>query len=435
MEWTSCVRREGTIFPLFGVTKSFSLCEQAFEVPFNYRNVRFVDYEWWYKTEEYEELKKVLRDVVNPPYIKRITEKHIQQGEELKKYVLELVSQGHGDLYKKLQEYIQKMHSFYGYWWMTIPAGEIIEKKVREIVEGKVEFGDLMFTTKKLELNKEQEELARIGVEGGDIENHAKQYGWITCTYHFGDALMAEDFLIKMKEMDCQKVLREIEEEEKRKEEVLERLQKELTEEEYAWIEAMHAIIYYRNYQKETVNECQHKSEPFLMQVAESLGLSREEFFGLTPYEVLEGLQNGMVTPRTGEFAIILEDGKTFLTEDVEKHTVKKEVEDVNSFAGSPACPGKVEGTVRVIMKKEELADFKEGEILVTSMTSIDYVHAMRKAKGIITDEGGITCHAAIFSRELGIPCVIGTKDATKVLKTGDVVEVDATKGTVRKTI
>jgi pyruvate,water dikinase len=65
-------------------------------------------------------------------------------------------------------------------------------------------------------------------------------------------------------------------------------------------------------------------------------------------------------------------------------------------------------------------------------MTRPEYVPLMKKAAGIITDEGGITCHAAIVSRELKIPCVIGTKIATKVLKDGDMVEVDADKGIVK---
>ena len=65
-------------------------------------------------------------------------------------------------------------------------------------------------------------------------------------------------------------------------------------------------------------------------------------------------------------------------------------------------------------------------------MTRPEFVHLMRTAKGIITDEGGIACHAAIVSRELGKPCIIGTKIATKVLKDGDLVEVDANKGIVK---
>jgi pyruvate,water dikinase len=65
-------------------------------------------------------------------------------------------------------------------------------------------------------------------------------------------------------------------------------------------------------------------------------------------------------------------------------------------------------------------------------MTRPEFVPLMKKASAIVTAEGGITCHAAIVSRELGIPCVIGTKNATKVLKTGDEIEVDAEKGIVK---
>lgn len=75
----------------------------------------------------------------------------------------------------------------------------------------------------------------------------------------------------------------------------------------------------------------------------------------------------------------------------------------------------------------------EKGEILVTVMTSPDFMVAAKKAAAIVTDEGGITCHAAIVSREMKIPCIIGTKIATKVLKDGDIVEVDADKGVVRK--
>jgi pyruvate,water dikinase len=66
-------------------------------------------------------------------------------------------------------------------------------------------------------------------------------------------------------------------------------------------------------------------------------------------------------------------------------------------------------------------------------MTTPDYFSALSKAAGIVTDEGGITCHAAIVSRELNVPCIIGTKTATQMLKDGDIVEVDANKGIVSK--
>ena len=76
--------------------------------------------------------------------------------------------------------------------------------------------------------------------------------------------------------------------------------------------------------------------------------------------------------------------------------------------------------------------DFQDGDILVTGMTRPEFVPLMKKASAIITDEGGLTCHAAIISRELNIPCIIGTKIATQVLQDGDMVEVDADKGIIR---
>lgn len=81
---------------------------------------------------------------------------------------------------------------------------------------------------------------------------------------------------------------------------------------------------------------------------------------------------------------------------------------------------------------KEALAKLRRGEILVCPMTTPDYVPAMKRAAAIITDEGGITCHAAVIARELGIPCIVGTRIATQALVNNDVVEVDASKGIVR---
>lgn len=103
-----------------------------------------------------------------------------------------------------------------------------------------------------------------------------------------------------------------------------------------------------------------------------------------------------------------------------------------SEIAGNSAYAGFVTGRVKIILSEKDFSRFKPGEILVTSMTRPEFVPLMKKAKAVITDEGGITCHAAIVSRELRIPCIIGTKTATRILKDGDLVEVDATKGAVR---
>jgi phosphohistidine swiveling domain-containing protein len=94
---------------------------------------------------------------------------------------------------------------------------------------------------------------------------------------------------------------------------------------------------------------------------------------------------------------------------------------------------GTVTGKIRIIHSPKNSDGFKKGEILVAPMTSPDYVPIMRKALAVITDVGGLMSHAAIISRELGIPCIVGTKYATKIFKNGDVVTLDISKGIVQK--
>ncbi len=111
---------------------------------------------------------------------------------------------------------------------------------------------------------------------------------------------------------------------------------------------------------------------------------------------------------------------------------IEKGEEDKGALKGQVAYRGRVSGRVRIVMRKDQIEATKEGEIIVSPMTTPDMVPAMHKAAAFVTDEGGITCHAAIIARELHKPCITGTKVATKTFKDGDMVEVDADKGVVR---
>jgi pyruvate, water dikinase len=99
--------------------------------------------------------------------------------------------------------------------------------------------------------------------------------------------------------------------------------------------------------------------------------------------------------------------------------------------SGLGASPGNASGRVRVLTNPAECAKLQDGEVLVAVMTSPDWVPAIRRASALVTDSGGMTCHAAIVGRELGIPCVVGTRTATQVLQTGALVTVDGAKGRV----
>jgi len=113
------------------------------------------------------------------------------------------------------------------------------------------------------------------------------------------------------------------------------------------------------------------------------------------------------------------------------KEEVDKSEEHEIIIQGLSASPGVGEGKAVLITGKSELSKVKSGDVLVTKMTSPDYVPAMKRASAIVTNEGGMTSHAAIVSRELGIPCVVGTEHATEKIKTGDIITVDGTHGII----
>jgi len=98
---------------------------------------------------------------------------------------------------------------------------------------------------------------------------------------------------------------------------------------------------------------------------------------------------------------------------------------------GLGGAPGSGSGTARILRSLKDAASLQDGDVLVTHMTAPDWTALMRRAAAIVTDSGGMTCHAAIVSREMGIPCVVGTGEATRVLRDGELITVDATRGLV----
>ena len=105
----------------------------------------------------------------------------------------------------------------------------------------------------------------------------------------------------------------------------------------------------------------------------------------------------------------------------------------ITELKGSIAFMGKVTGLVKIVKRKDMMDKVNEGDILVAPMTLPEFLPAMKRAAAFVTNEGGITSHAAIIARELKKPCITGTKFATHIFRDGDLVEVDAIKGIVRK--
>jgi len=143
-------------------------------------------------------------------------------------------------------------------------------------------------------------------------------------------------------------------------------------------------------------------------------------------------------SPQDTEWAI--EGNKVFMLQSrpittpissVKVESEKSEEESKELIRGLGASPGRGSGEVRVLVSPDKDNGFESGDVLVAAMTTPDWVPLMMKASAIVTDGGGVTCHAAIVSREMGLPCVVGTRNATKVLQDKMLVTVDGTHGTV----
>ena len=118
---------------------------------------------------------------------------------------------------------------------------------------------------------------------------------------------------------------------------------------------------------------------------------------------------------------------------DILDKILQKKALKAKELKGMCASPGYAKGKAKILLGIQDIDKIKEGDILVACTTRPEHLRAMKKAAAFVVEEGGVTSHAAIVSREFGIPCVIGTKIATRVFKDGDLVEVDASAGIVRK--
>ncbi len=199
---------------------------------------------------------------------------------------------------------------------------------------------------------------------------------------------------------------------------------------------------------KEYLTQSHYHLSYLLKEIAERLKINFSLIYYALPNELIEllgnkkNISNSLLESRKKDSFLISRNGESkFLNKDERKKwlpyiEVKKEKDDAKKIKkevrGMVAYRGEVEAEASIILTSRHIGDMKKGSVLITPMTSVDFVPAMRLASAIVTDLGGITSHAAIISRELKIPCVVGTKKATKIFKHGDRVKVDGSKGIVK---
>ncbi|MBI2033181.1 MAG: hypothetical protein HYT10_01820 [Candidatus Levybacteria bacterium] len=267
------------------------------------------------------------------------------------------------------------------------------------------------------------------------IQEHLQKYAWLP--YDKPDAIpyTFADILVHLQEALKNPVL-------KYKQSVLSsRIRYKLTKKQSTFIELLRKHTYYDNYAADLYGELDYLLQRYL---CKTYGVLFKDVTWYSWKELEQLYKNGkQVSPKRlalrkhyrvmvcNRKILRVYDGKTAY------HRYRPRVATVSSPVKQPflyglcAYPGRAKGHVTVVVSTNDIAKVQKGDILVAQMTRPDLIFAMRKAAAIITDTGGMTSHAAIVAREFQIPCIVGTTNATKRLKDGDLVEVRSHRGMV----
>ena len=303
-------------------------------------------------------------------------------------------------------------------------------------------------------LNIEEQKLIKLAIKQKnnkdieeDLKQHLKEFEWMA-TGHAGKKQIDIDYFKKRinelmkKELDKElKHLQEFEKETtKKKQELIEKYN--FNENALLMIEISDSIGPLRDIRKEHFVKCIYYSDDIREELGRRFNYTLKELQTLELKELLplkEGkeLDKKEIQKRLEFTFLDVKNNKYKVYSGKESMKLTKEFEeeheDIDKLEGTCASVGKVQGKVKIVFGEKGFDKMNKGDILVTGMTRPEMLPVMKKAGAIVTDEGGITCHAAIVARELKIPCVIATRIGTKVFKDDDLVEVDADKGIVKK--
>lgn len=319
-------------------------------------------------------------------------------------------------------------------------------KKPSVIQQEKLEFLNFLKEVKSTKLKLNSQRIQEF------ITNHLKKYRYMGMFYFSGQPWTEKYLLKRLKSLlnhdnsDELKRLQRVKEADLATKRLIQKYKFTLSEKKL--ITLIKEMTYSINLFDEVYNYYTYKSQPFLHYLAKRIGLTYNELIEMSFFELIELLKSNkkatigfreVLKKRKQDSALIAQKGRIkILIGSKVKEFYKKEfsgekVAQLAEFKGQSACPGKVRGKVVIFKAVADISKVKKGNIMVAVATVPSFVPAMEKAVGIVTEMGGLLSHAAIVSRELNIPCIVGVDNVTKILKDGNQVEVDATKGIVKK--
>ena len=351
---------------------------------------------------------------------------------------------------EELAELVEKLKkTFMHYFGLAILTIFYMDKLVtdREFLKEKVpglsenDFSIIFKPTKSAAHFDEEHALGKLDLkDDGAVNNHIETYGWIPCIEPNDAAWTKEDIELRKKHLhgkdyDFEKTKKDFE-----------ALMQKLPEEQKKLAIIINEIAYIKDFRDDVRFKATYDTAKVYKEAAERNNLNLDDVMYLIDDEIV-----GMLKKEVTDFRRRIDERKKGYIILKEKDTIKvitgdearklvneiapeKEIPDsVTEIKGIPAMKGKVTGKVVLIKSNADLKRVDESSVLVACFTRPHYLMAMSRAKAIVTDDGGLTSHAAIVSREFNIPCVVGTKNVTKFVKDGETIEVDADSGIVRK--
>lgn len=285
------------------------------------------------------------------------------------------------------------------------------------------------------------------------ITAHWHKYRWIPFDYD-GPAWDMSDIHIRIKKAINNKInpLAQIKTWEQEQKEIKQQ-QKQIIREiklgrdkKYSYLfELARELMYLKNYRKDVLYLSYYRLDKLIQEISRRLSLSPTQVKHILPDEMEKALIENKFSVseldkrirysviaynKSGSKLYTGAEAKKIIAQRVK---IEKKIARANKIEGETACPGQARGAAKLICTVDDLSKMESGDILVSPATNPNLLPAMKKAGAIITDKGGITSHAAIISRELKIPCITGTKIATKALKDGDKIKVNADQGMITR--
>jgi len=286
---------------------------------------------------------------------------------------------------------------------------EMLEARVPEYIHGDVSkyIGDISLPTKKTAASLMEDAMRR----GIDPKQIVEKFGWIKARDGFSEPFTVDEVRLEQKKLVGRPMPHH------RMPAIPAPLR--------SLVRDAQGIVYLRTLRTDAIFEMMYRARPLLKEAATSFGMPFNKLADYSIHDLIAG------KPVRHPTTIIASAGSSFSFFD--SYLIDWTTKKTSEIRGTIAFAGTIRGTARIVKSALESDKVKKGDILVAPMTFPSLIMAMQRAAAFVTDEGGLTCHAAIVAREMHKPCIVGTKHATQVLKDGDMVEVDAERGIVKK--